>query len=280
MATPLVSLGPSSRRSAIVRPSGASGVSNNKKSRRYKLLGAVMSPSVPNVGQEPGGQPPPIDPGRLWEEFGPPLRGFLARRVPPGVDADDLVQEVFLRVIRSLASLRSTERPEAWLYQIARNALRDSLRARLRRDGRTDALEIDVPAEPDAAADRAAEAELAPCLTAMIARLGEPYRTAITLTSLQGVTQADAARQVGMSISGMKSRVQRGRDQLRQMLVTCCAIAVDVRGGVSDFHMREPGACRAAAAVTAAGTCRPGPCAPAPAPDRGASTEAGGRLQK
>ena len=65
----------------------------------------------------------------LWEQFGPPLRGFLARRVPPGVDADDLVQEVFLRVIRGLAALRSTDRPEAWLFQIARNALRDSLRA-------------------------------------------------------------------------------------------------------------------------------------------------------
>ena len=76
----------------------------------------------------------PVDPVILWEEFGPPLRGFLARRVPPGVDADDLLQDVFLRVIRSLSSLRRTDRPEAWLYQIARNAVRDSLRARLRRE--------------------------------------------------------------------------------------------------------------------------------------------------
>lgn len=222
-------------------------------------------------------QPVAMDPVSLWEEFGPPLRGFLARRVPPGVDADDLVQEVFLRVVRSLSSLRRTDRPEAWLYQIARNALRDSLRARRRRDGRTDALEVDLPAEPDAAADRAAEAELAPCLTPMVGRLAEPYRTAITLTSLQGVSQADAARQLGISISGMKSRVQRGREQLRQMLVTCCAIAVDVRGGVSDFHQREPGACGGSAPAATAGTCRPGPCAPGTV--AAASIETGGRLQ-
>lgn len=111
-----------------------------------------------------------MDPVSLWEEFGPPQRGFLARRVPPGVDADDLLQDVFVRVVRSLSNLRRTERPEAWLYQIARNALRDSLRARLRRDGRTDALEVDLPAEPDPAADRAAETELAPCLTPMVGR--------------------------------------------------------------------------------------------------------------
>jgi RNA polymerase sigma-70 factor (ECF subfamily) len=77
----------------------------------------------------------------------------------------------------------------------------------------------------------------------MIDRLPEPYRTAIELTSLRGLTQADAAKHAGISISGMKSRVQRGRERLRQMLVRCCEIAVDVRGGVSDFHLRFEGAC-------------------------------------
>jgi predicted DNA-binding protein (UPF0251 family) len=91
----------------------------------------------------------------------------------------------------------------------------------------------ELPAEEDAAAAKAAEAELAPCLTAMIGRLREPYQTAISLTSLQGLTQAEAATRLGVSISGMKSRVQRGREQLRVMLVRCCAIDVDVRGGVS-----------------------------------------------
>jgi len=218
------------------------------------------------------------DPATLWTEFRAPLRGFLARRVPPGVDPDDLLQEVFLRVVRHAATLRRADRPEAWLFQIARNALRDSLRARLRRDGRTDALEGDLPAESDPAEDRAAEAELAPCLTAMVNRLAEPYRTAIALTSLRGVSQADAARQLGVSISGMKSRVQRGRAQLRQMLVTCCAIAVDVRGGVSDFHSREPGSCSPPLSGATPGTCGSEPCRSDARPD--ASVATGRRLQE
>jgi len=188
----------------------------------------------------------PSDPSTLWNDFAPPLRAFLARRVPAGIDADDLLQEVFVRVIRHLTTLRATERPEAWLFQIARNALRDSLRARQRRDGRTDTLEIDLPDGSDAASLRASEMELAPCLTSMIGRLPEPYRSAIELTSIRGLTQADAAREAGVSLSGMKSRVQRGREQLRQMLVRCCEIQVDVRGGVSDFHLRSPGACEPA----------------------------------
>ncbi|MBP7776340.1 MAG: sigma-70 family RNA polymerase sigma factor [Acidobacteria bacterium] len=235
-----------------------------------------MLPPIARVPEEPGGQPPPPDVATLWNEFAPPLLRFLARRVPPGVEADDLLQDVFLRVVRSLASLRGTERPEAWLFQIARNALRDSLRARYRRDGRTDVLEVDLPAEPDAAADRAAEAELAPCLTAMVGRLAEPYRTAMALTSLEGVTQAEAARRQGLSLSGMKSRVQRGRERLRQMLETCCAIALDVRGGVSDFQPREPGACGAAAPAATSAPCTP--CAANPAAD--ASIAPDGRLQE
>ena len=242
------------------------------------MVRGVMTEQEPNLAGRPDGDTSGLDPAALWASFRPPLRGFLARRVPPGVDPDDLVQEVFLRVIQHLGSLRSSDRPEAWLFQIARNALRDALRARLRRDGRTDALDGDLPAQIDVTADEAAEAELAPCLTGMVERLAEPYRTAITLTSLQGMTQADAARRLGLSISGMKSRVQRGREQLRRMLVTCCAIAVDVRGGVADFHLRETGACGGSAAEPTTSTCQPGRCAPGSAPD--ASLEEDGRLKQ
>jgi RNA polymerase sigma-70 factor (ECF subfamily) len=239
-----------------------------------------MTDHLRHDGHEAAAEGPAPDPAALWTEFAPPLRGFLARRVPPGVDADDLLQDVFLRVIRHAGSLRSTDRPEAWLYQIARNAVRDSLRARLRRDGKHEAIEgDDLPAEPDLAAERNAEAELAPCLTAMIGRLPEPYRAAIALTTLQGVSQADAARQLGLSNSGMKSRVQRGRGRLRDMLVQCCAIAVDVRGGVSDFHARGAGACSPPAASGEPSACGGTACA-SPPDTPAASDRRDGRLQR
>lgn len=219
-----------------------------------------MAKDRPDFTVEGKDVPGSSEPSTLWADFAPPLRSFIARRVPPGVEPDDVLQEVFLRVVRHVGRLRTTDRPEAWLFQIARNALRDQLRARQRRDGRTDPLEVDVPAETDPASVRDSEAELAPCLTPMIARLPEPYRTAIDLTSRQGLTQAEAARQAGVSVPGMKSRVQRGRAQLRQMLVRCCEIAVDVRGGVSDFHLRFEGACGTGPDAPTT----PGPCARKP----------------
>jgi RNA polymerase sigma-70 factor, ECF subfamily len=243
------------------------------------MVGAAVAETA-SSSPEGALRPSPLDdPAALWAEFSPPLRAFLARRVPPGVEAEDLLQDVFLRVVRHLGSLRATDRPEAWLFQIARNALRDSLRARQRRDGRTDALDMDVPAESDADADRDAEAELAPCLTAMMARLPEPYRSAIALTSIQGLTQAEAARTAGVSLSGMKSRVQRGRGHLREMLVRCCEIAVDVRGGVADFSLRTPTSCDADNTGRSQQGCSSSPCSSSQAsPD--ASVSEGRRLQE
>lgn len=175
---------------------------------------------------------------RLWTQFSGRLRSFVARRVPPGIEPDDIVQEVFVRVVRHLDGLRETDRIEAWLFQIARNAILDALRARRRRDSRTEPLETDVPVANDVEQIRG-EAELTGCLSPMVARLAEPYRTAIELTAHQGLTQTDAAKRLGMSTSGMKSRVQRAREQLRAMLLQCCVVQLDVRGAVLDYHLRD-----------------------------------------
>ena len=198
------------------------------------------------------------DTSLMWADFAGRLRAFVARRVPAGIDPDDVVQEVFLRVVRHLPSLRDAERIESWLFQIARNTLYDAMRARQRRDSRTDALDIDMPAEAEEV--RAAEAELAPCLTPMVGRLEEPYRQAIELTSVYGLTQAEAARRAGVSVSGMKSRVQRAREQLKLMLLRCCEVDVDRRRGVADFHLRESASCGADDSSPRSSACGVGTC--------------------
>ena len=78
--------------------------------------------------------------------------------------------------------------------------------------------------------------ELAGCLTPLLARLPAIYRDALQLTDVEGLTQVEAADRVGLSVSGMKTRVQRGRHQLKTLLEQCCEIAVDRRGGVADYQ--------------------------------------------
>jgi RNA polymerase sigma-70 factor (ECF subfamily) len=167
----------------------------------------------------------------LWDRFAAPLRSFVAKRAPREVDTEDVLQDVFVRIQEQLPKLREEDRIDAWIFQIARNVVADAFRRRTRRE----ALGERVTAEGQAQAsddDRAAEASLAGCLASMINELPEPYRQAIELTEIRGMTQAEAARLVGISVSGMKSRVQRGREHLKGIIHGFCRVETDVRGGV------------------------------------------------
>ncbi|MBK9306438.1 MAG: sigma-70 family RNA polymerase sigma factor [Nitrospira sp.] len=86
---------------------------------------------------------------------------------------------------------------------------------------------------------RESRSELAGCIRPMIERLSPDYRNAITLVEIDGLTQQAAAKQMGVSLSGMKSRVQRGRKQLKQMFEDCYVIEFDRRRGVADYHSRS-----------------------------------------
>jgi len=184
----------------------------------------------------------------LWAEFRDRLRGFIARRIANEADADDILQEVFLRIHLHRDSVRHSDRLGAWLFQVTRNAIADYYRAPNRR------LEIPVGAslepfserpeqatdsyEGAAAAGQAAQ-ELATCLRPMVERLPAHYREAVTLTDLEGFTQRAAAERIGISVSGMKSRVQRGRQALKTMLDGCCQIELDADRRVIDFEARD-----------------------------------------
>lgn len=183
-----------------------------------------------------------IDPAArgAWRALEAKLRPFVARRVRFEPDVDDVVQDVFLRMQRGLAGLRDDERFGPWVYQVARSAIVDHQRvAAKHRVVAADGLE-DQPLEPDDD-DRAVEEALATYLAPFVAALPSPYREALTLVELEGLTQKQAAEMLGVSLSGMKSRVQRGRVQLRRALEACCAIAVDVRGRVVACEPRVDG---------------------------------------
>jgi RNA polymerase sigma-70 factor (ECF subfamily) len=174
-----------------------------------------------------------------WRDLDAKLRPFIARRVRAEADVEDVVQEVFLRMQRGLAGLRDDERFGSWVYQVARSAIADHQRAAVRHPLANGAPPDEEAALPDD--DGAVERQLAAYVAPFVAMLPSPYREALTLTELEGLTQKDAAAMLGISLSGMKSRVQRGRQQLRKALDDCCDIALDVRGRVVSCEPRADG---------------------------------------
>ena len=179
-----------------------------------------------------------------WDELATRLRPFIRRRVASEPDADDVLQDVLLRVHRGLPSLHDEDRFAPWMYRIARTTIVDHVRGRQRHPVAVAADMAEAaegPAEPFGDDEDAVAREVAQYLAFFVAFLPSPYREAITLTELEGRTQREAAEMLGISVSGMKSRVQRGRAKLREMLEVCCEIAVDARGKVIACEPRAAG---------------------------------------
>jgi RNA polymerase sigma-70 factor (ECF subfamily) len=169
----------------------------------------------------------------VWANLSADLRRFIRRRIRNDHVADDLLQETFVRVHRHIGTLQGTDRVAAWVYRIARNVIHDHHR---KATNSTVAL---ADADPvDAAEDSLGQARCQSCnwLDEMIRSLPEGYREAVQLAEIEGLAQQEVANRLGLSLSGAKSRIQRGRVMLRAVLDQCCHFEFDSRGRMIDFE--------------------------------------------
>ncbi|MFL5803201.1 MAG: RNA polymerase sigma factor SigZ [Roseiflexaceae bacterium] len=170
---------------------------------------------------------------QLWEAFSGPLHQFIRRRVHDPHSAEDILQDVFLKIHTHIDSLRTHDRLTSWIYQITRNAIADYYRAQRP----TAELAETIPAA-DALADDDVVRELSPCVAAMVAELPEAYREALRLTEYAGFSQKALSERLGISFSGAKSRVQRGRAKIKEQLLACCHFQFDHAGRIIDYQSR------------------------------------------
>ena len=185
-----------------------------------------------------------LDIETIWAEVGTSLERFVRRHIADLHHAEDVVAEVMLRIHEHLGTVDDHERVTAWVFRIARNAITDHYRrtGRRRENLGTDE-DLESPAGVDDWLDdqQAALTDLASCIRPLVEALPRDYRRALELTDLEGHTQAEAARIEGVSVSGMKSRVQRGRRLFTALVRNCCDVTTDSRGELVDFQLRSDG---------------------------------------
>ena len=176
---------------------------------------------------------PRADPlAAAYRELHREVRAFVARRAAPA-DVDDLTQEIFLRLHERAAELHDASRIAPWAFRVARSVVVDHHRRRRPSVSLDDAPE---PALEDDATNL--NEEVASWLRPMLALLPAEYAEAVELTELGGLGQRELAERLGLSVSGAKSRVQRGRKLLEGVLRACCDFEIDARGNVVDCAPR------------------------------------------
>ena len=169
----------------------------------------------------------------LWRDHHDRLAAFIRSRVVDRATADDILQEVFLKVHTASPSVTDGTKLRSWLYRVARNAVVDHYRSSKPQEPLPESL-----AQPTSARGEAARRELTACLRPMMDRLPLPYKEAVTLADLEDRPQQEIAQTQGLSLSGAKSRIQRGRVMVKELLAQCCQLEFDHRGILVDY---EPG---------------------------------------
>ncbi|WP_144043540.1 RNA polymerase sigma factor SigZ [Rhodopirellula baltica] len=167
----------------------------------------------------------------IWNLFGEELRTFLLRRVSDAQVAEDLLQETFVRIHTKLNEVDDQQRIRSWVFQIARNLVVDHYRSKSRQAA---ALADEIAANSER--EESLEDVVIGWLPKMLAQLPDEQREAVELYEIQGLSQQEIANKLGLSLSGAKSRVQRGRSKLKQVLFDCCSFEHDRRGNLIGYQ--------------------------------------------
>lgn len=169
-----------------------------------------------------------------WDACAGELHGYLRHRCARPEDAEDLLQEVFIKALRQGAAFDAVDQPRAWFFHVARNALAD--RFRLGHEHLSLADDI-----PEASGEEMPPVDgLSQCLPRVLSELSAEDRLAITFCDIEGNSQQALADKLGISLPGAKSRIQRARLRLRELLVSACQVRFDNNGDVCCFVPRPP----------------------------------------
>ena len=144
---------------------------------------------------------------RVYETYGPALYRFCLLQMKNPADAEDVLQDVFVKRLYQAPKFKSPEHERSWLYQVALNLCRDQWRRSRRSE------------LPLAAAAGAAIAPEELSLLDQVADLPEKQRTVLHLHYYQGYGLREIARLLGVTVPTVKMRLKRGREALRKELL-------------------------------------------------------------
>jgi RNA polymerase sigma-70 factor, ECF subfamily len=169
----------------------------------------------------------------IWLDYSNRILKFIQHRVQDPVVAEDIRQDVFLKIFERIDSLRNSEKLHSWMYQIARNAIVDYYRA----NSKDEILSANLEPAPDIT-DLQTRQEMAGWLEPVISLLPDTYREAVRLSEIEGWSHQQVADHQKITLSAAKSRVRRGKLLVKEILTDCCQFDFDQRGRVIDYHRR------------------------------------------
>lgn len=169
----------------------------------------------------------------IWRQFSAQLLQFIQSKVATKAIAEDILQEVFIKIHLHQRNLQKTNRLSSWVYQITRNTIIDYYR---RKKWGTTPLSETLPLLDE---EKETPPDFTNCLKSFIHQLPPKYKEALLQTTYGQLSQKEYAQQNQLTYSTAKSRVQRGKVKLKELFMECCAVETDVYGNVVAARERK-----------------------------------------
>ena len=169
---------------------------------------------------------------QIWEESRSRLKGFINKRIENEADAEDVLQNVFFKIYQNIDSIKDSDKLYPWIFQLTRNAIIDFHRERKIAVDSIEEIPVEIAYEPS---ENGIEEDVLGWLEPMVNDLPGKYREAILLTDIKGLTQKELSEKLEISVSGAKSRVQRGREKLKETLLNCCHLEFNRSGQIVEY---------------------------------------------
>lgn len=168
----------------------------------------------------------------VWLKLEKKLRAFIMSKVHNESLADDLLQELFIKMHTNIDKVKDKTKLHSWIYQICRNLIVDHFRS-YNKEQNMEALSFESESEE---ITEDFMSETLEDMVNMMDDLPSEYCEALCLTELGSLSQKEYADKIGISYSGAKSRVQRARKMLKDLLMNCCHYEFDKYGTVIGIY--------------------------------------------
>jgi RNA polymerase sigma-70 factor (ECF subfamily) len=175
----------------------------------------------------------------IYDAFRPKIHRYLAR-LTGATEADDLTQEVFIKVSRGLKDFRDGSKLSSWIYRIATNVALDHLRRTSPMTTEISSIDTEGEEEPVRLRGRISlidqqliRKEMSACIRNVIKKLPEEYRTVIVLGELEEFKNSEIAEILQVSLDTVKIRLHRARSKLKKELEKLCCFYHDERNVLS-----------------------------------------------
>ncbi len=171
----------------------------------------------------------------ISQQFYNDLGSFIRTKVENPEDANDILQDSLYKAHRNIHHLKDDKKFTSWLYQIIRNSIIDFYR---KKRVNIDIDEIYI-ADEHTATDENDNQQLSNCLLSLISKLPDKYRYVLEISELGEMNQTEISRHLSLSISGTKSRIQRARKKLREIILDCCIVNNDKYGNIVEHECKN-----------------------------------------